>query len=145
MLTTTYSPVIKQATLKQRIPGVRVFLIQSERDPNTFYFAGIYPDGYVRCQCPAGKLGRTCKHKLLLVGWIEAAQRVEPMLADMTTKELVEAFNRRRTRNSLPLLPVATKVTVATVPQMTFACSRTGYGKETTPLADNSYAGSIFR
>src|SRR5215472_8294 len=100
---TSYHPRILTPTLKQRIPGVRVLLIQSERDPNAFHFIGIYPDGYIRCQCEAGQHNRQCHHKLALVQWIEAAQRVEPMLRDMTSKELVQAFNRRRTRNNLPL------------------------------------------
>ncbi len=100
-----YQPKILTPTLKRRIPGVRVLLIQSERDPNAYHFIGIYPDGYIRCQCEAGRHNRQCKHKLAIIEWLERRQVNEPLLADMSSADLLAANNRRRLRNGLPLLP----------------------------------------
>ncbi len=103
----TYQPRILQPRLRKPIPGVRVFLVQSERDQNAFHFIGIYPTGYIRCTCEAAKHNRLCHHKLALCEHIERQQKVEPMLRDMSPREMLEAFNRRRQTNKLPLLPVA--------------------------------------
>jgi hypothetical protein len=108
MSNSTYFPTVVEATPRstaQReaaILGHRGFRVSASGNTRiaglrvTAYLVHQHPDGYLRCACLAGQKGRECCHK-------QAVRQYLSSPADV---------------------PVATQITVAPGPHMTFACAR---------------------